>query len=569
MRALSDRLRRRGDFVAALALLAVHLGLVIHGAASHSAVIDEVVYAPAGYSRLVAGNPDVNPEHPPFLKLLLGASWIGAGPPEVPRISPTAYRETFTTFQEGNAILNADPTRAPGLLLRARLVVAALSLALGLMLFLAARAAVGSAAAVLALALYALDPLVVAHAGLATLDVGVSALVFAAVWMGSRALEGSRWWMFAAAAVLGLALATKVTSIVAVPALLAIAIAPALRGEGWPLVPWRLARVAIIAASAAVVLNIACWPGGLDAWRSAWQLQQDHQDRGDPAYALGAYATGGWWWYFPLAWAIKTPVPILAATMTGVALVGARVRREPALAAQLLCVPAVLFGGAAMSSVCLGVRNLLPATPFLAVAGGAALARLRNIRFGTVAVAATLSWLAVTTLRVHPSELAYANELAGGPSRTWSLLTDSNCDWGQDLPALAQTLRGMRVRRLWLDYFGGGAPASYGIERYRTVRELLTFTPQLRRVDGAARDGRELIAVSATYLVDVYAEDRSAHAWLRARTPIAFPGNSIALYDITDDLEAYVRLGEMATRLGDPVTAAEASIRARELRARR
>ncbi len=64
---------------AAAVLAAAHLALVLDGASRHSAVFDEIVYAPAGYSYLATGDHRLNQEHPPFLKLLLGASWAGAG----------------------------------------------------------------------------------------------------------------------------------------------------------------------------------------------------------------------------------------------------------------------------------------------------------------------------------------------------------------------------------------------------------------------------------------------------------------------------------------------------------
>ena len=59
------------------------------------------------------------------------------------------------------------------------------------------------------------------------------------------------------------------------------------------------------------------------------------------------------------------------------------------------------------------------------------------------------------------------------------------------------------------------------------------------------------------------------HAWLRERTPWRWAGNSIALYDITDDAEAHRQLARMAERMRDPLTATEARRRAVEIEAGR
>ena len=64
-------------------------------------------------------------------------------------------------------------------------------------------------------------------------------------------------------------------------------------------------------------------------------------------------------------------------------------------------------------------------------------------------------------LRVHPNYLAYFNEAAGGPSRGWRWLVDSNIDWGQDLPLLAKWQREHPDRPVHLKYFGTVEPELY------------------------------------------------------------------------------------------------------------
>jgi hypothetical protein len=81
-----------------------------------------------------------------------------------------------------------------------------------------------------------------------------------------------------------------------------------------------------------------------------------------------------------------------------------------------------------------------------------------------VAAGLLLLWSGVEALRFQPDQLTYFNELAGGPEAAPFLLDDSNVDWGQDLPALAEwQRRHPEAKPLRLAYFGGGVPDAYGL----------------------------------------------------------------------------------------------------------
>ncbi len=500
--------------ILAAALVALHAGLALHQARVQATTYDEPYYAPAGWARLVGGPSRLNPEHPPVVKLWLGASWLGAGLPSPSEIPGHATADQWTF---GPRLLYRDPGRAPALLWRARASVVLLSALLALGVYLAARRAFGGAAGLLALALYTLDPLVTAHAGLATLDLGATAAIFAAVWLSWWALDTGRALPLSLAAVaIGLALGAKGTGIVVLPVVLLLALAPAAR-RGGP-APGELRRrgrdALVLLAGGAVTLSIVCLPEGPAAWWRALELQRGHAAQGHASWVLGIQSMRCVPWFFPFAWMVKTPLPLLAATGAGAMLVAARARRAPEAAVAVLAAPVILLVLATGAGICNGIRQLLPATPFLAVAGGLALAELGRGLLGRVAAGGLVLWLAVALLRVHPDAITYANEAAGGPTRTWRLLTDSNVDWGQSLPELAAILREAPVRRLWLDYFGTAWPPAHGVERYRKVEDWRFRAGAVLpapRLDGPDPGGREILAVSATCLVDAYvAEARPA-----------------------------------------------------------
>jgi hypothetical protein len=106
------------------------------------------------------------------------------------------------------------------------------------------------------------------------------------------------------------------------------------------------------------------------------------------AYLLGQFSEDGFWSYFPIAFAVKTPVPtlVLLATITGMWLL----KRQRRSFNYWLTVPALIyFSLAVFSRFNLGIRQLLPMYPFLFVLLGGSAAELwqvgaRAIRVGLV-----------------------------------------------------------------------------------------------------------------------------------------------------------------------------------------
>lgn len=536
----------------------MHLVLVLHGAARHSAVFDEVVYPTSGYSYLTTGDYRLNREHPPLLKLYTALPWLGSG---IDARATPGWVEG-DEWKLGMSMIYGR-SDGPALLFRSRALIALLSVVLGAAVFATARRLAGDGAGLAALALYAIDPLVLAHAGFATTDLGGAALYFLATIAIASALErGGSLRLALAGLAFGVALAAKFSTL----PLLAVAAALVFwirrrSGQRWGAL---LRRAAILGGTSAAVV-IACYGlAGPAAFFQGLAMLRHHGDVGHPTYAFGLYSERGWWWYFPAAWAVKTPIPILLATLAGFALLLARVRRGPVVLLGLALAPILLAGAAMASDLALGVRHLLPVTPFLAVAGGMAVeAAARKGKAGKILVGALEIWLVVSVLVVHPDEMAYANEASGGPDHLWRLLADSSVDWGQDLPALAATVREHPLRRLYLGYFGTADPKAYGLP-YRWISSMRMI--ERRYEDGPDRNGREWIALSVTNLLEVYSVGKDAWAWLRERPFTEFPGHSIALFDITGDADAHRRVGEVAMRYGDLDSAEGPLRRAIELR---
>ncbi len=217
--------------------------------------------------------------------------------------------------------------------------------------------------------------------------------------------------------------------------------------------------------------------------------------KGNSLFFLGKIYENGSRLYFPFVYLVKEPLALHLLTILAVAaaLYGAFfcvrrpvVQRERRLERlrellqahftefALLAVIAIYWWAAIRSNLNIGVRHVLPSFPFIFILVANQIARLRQRLLAPSAgrrraaiwsfrliLGALLSWHAVSVLRVHPSYIAYFNEMAGGPDGGWRYVADSNVDWGQDLKRLSQFVDQRGISQIHLDYFGAADPAYY------------------------------------------------------------------------------------------------------------
>ena len=148
---------------------------------------------------------------------------------------------------------------------------------------------------------------------------------------------------------------------------------------------------------------------------------------------------------------------------------------------------ALLYGLASLlTPLNIGYRHILPLYPAAFIAAGAGIWRLaRHSRCGMSLLFILLAAQVATVVRIHPDYLAYFNPLAGGPREGYRHLTDSNVDWGQDLPALADWLRAdpavSRGGRVYVNCFAYDSPERWGIRAYRLPYDVTN--PHLSAAD--------------------------------------------------------------------------------------
>ncbi|MFF5494002.1 phospholipid carrier-dependent glycosyltransferase [Streptomyces aquilus] len=197
-------------------LLAQMAVAMVTTAVQQTPTIDEPVYVATATDYLHEHRVRYNPEHPPLGKLVIAAGVAFADPHYDPSfVGDQGQVGRHLLYESGN-----DPWRV---MLWARLPVIALTLAFGLVAFAFARDLMGPAGGVVALALYAFSPDLIAHGSLATLDVPAAGFLLTSVWLLWRARRRPRLYVPLAGLAAGAALATKMSTLAAVPVLLALA----------------------------------------------------------------------------------------------------------------------------------------------------------------------------------------------------------------------------------------------------------------------------------------------------------------------------------------------------------
>jgi hypothetical protein len=256
------------------------------------------------------------------------------------------------------------------------------------------------------------------------------------------------------------------------------------------------------------------WCG--DSAYHALRFQMHHSLAGHGTIFLLEQTRSGFWYYFPVALSVKLTLTLLTLT-----------------ALMLIVRPSVLWNWAFLMALALlaitpcckvqvGVRLVLPLVVFGVIGVAAGLVRswesasseARRVLLASIGSAGIL-WSAWATASVWPSGLCYTNELWGGTSNGYRLLSDSNYDWGQGLPELARWQRQHRLASMDVWYYGTD-PALYRLPLRELCWNALAADPDRLR---ELVQGRFFAA--STSLVYGSNRDDPAARFLRTCTPVA------------------------------------------------
>ena len=458
----------------------------------------------------------------------------------------------------------------PRVLLPARVLAIGWGLGLLSICFWAVARTRGPALGLVAAALLAMVPEVIAHGSIAGSDMPFAAAATLAAVLMARYAErpGLGRWIGLALAI-GLAWSTRHTALILLPAAGMVHLGSAWKA-GRPrglaaMIEW-LAGSAASTTGLVLIAGLVLWAGdgfgtirlddasgrisslslpsrfgpidasALPIPTSALSFlkQVSHQMRGHESYFCGEFRRDGWLTYFPVAFGLKTPVGLLVL----LTLAAARVRPRTAWEVACLVCMALLWTSLLRSRVNIGVRYALPTYP-LAIPFVARLFEPRALRdraWGSITLAAT-AWLVVASAGSQGRSLSYFNEIGGGPSRGWMYLADSNVDWGQDFDGLADAVRRLEIHEVTTDVSTErrlDVPGVFALPNPSKEYQTHVRTPPGRRLydaeGGYVPVHTRYVAASVSRLLGLYSQNDMS--WLRTRRLVARVGDSLFLFDM-------------------------------------
>jgi hypothetical protein len=512
-----------------------------------SDTFDESLHVAAGMEFLSRGTYTYEVRHPPLARV---AAALG------PYLDGVRSYGHPNQYIEGDSLLHSGGGYRRNLEL-ARWSVLPFFLIGAWVVFLWARSLGGEAAAAAAVAIYALTPMVLAHAGVATTDMAAAGGLAAAAFAFSRWLAAPtdlRRSVLLGVAV-AFAIATKLSSLPFLAAAALLMTLARFRGRRpGTRIPWRssgrlLAQTSLVALVAGFLVfasygfdvgRVRGVPVPMpDLLRGIRFLVQENRE-GHVSYLLGEAYVGGRLLFFPVVLLVKTPIPLLLLGLAGAVVVFRRWWNgvgpqwiDP------LCAAVAVMGIACSSRINIGGRHILGVYLILAVLCGVATARLlapssssRDRFLGRAVAGIALAWLAWGTWRAHPDYLAYFNEAVRDPG---AVLVDSDLDWGQDIDRLADTVRARGIQELTLAYFGS---TSHPLRVLPVLRKIRDGDPS-PRASGWFAISETLYRRGTARLEDgTYTLYPAAYHWLRDVEPAARVGRSIRLFYLPGDTAA-------------------------------
>ncbi len=568
--ALSDL---RAKF-AAFALIAIFAAQALWHARAKTATFDEGGHLVCAHAIALQHDLGIDTTHPPLVRYLMGLPMLAREVPASkdypePKVLPeTPMRERPSPhiYYYAAHFLFKNIYPAESLLFGSRAVSAALGCLLGLVIFLWSRALYGNAAALLSLTLFAFCPNLIAHGSLVTTDIGGCAFAVLFLFALYRMAEKDSTARSAACgAALGLALLAKFTNLFLPAVFLIVYLVSAFRARK---PAGSVARnILLVTAASWLVLCAGYGFQGIlghtlpaQDWAdlkigAAFQkifryvpLPQHfmqgilsvlhHSNRGHSAFLMGQYSVNGWWYYFPAAFAVKTPTLTLGLAALWLGALALRKIKLSWKESGLILLAAIVLWTSMNGKLNIGVRHILILYPMLYVLLG----RLANLAPPEKCVkylAAAGLLLMIEVGSVAPHYLAFFNRASGGPEKGVDYLSDSNIDWGQDLNGLGAFMKKQGNAELVASYFGTGVPFYFGLQ-WQALPTGWTY-PYSAHIN-SAEPAREFLAVSVTNLQGTYFSVHDLFGWLREKTPVAKIGYSIYVYDITDDLESQEKI---------------------------
>jgi hypothetical protein len=376
-------------------------------------------------------------------------------------------------------------------------------------------------AASIAVFLTCANPITLGHAGLATTDISVTAaLLFSCYAYHRWVLDPSRRASLLLMVALVMGLCSKFTYLIFFP-ICAFVISLSLRKSFSKAHASKAIVIAVFVFIGVETMYLFDGATPLSGFYEGLLEAKRHNAEGHPSYFLGERRRFGWWYFFPVVFAVKTPIPLLVLillTLYHTVRHRSNIYSAPLLAAVLVMI-AVL-----PSSINIGVRHILPIYPLLACSCAMVMDELiraekRVYKFLFTALVCLCVWEVIEVKRSWPDFIGYFNPLAGPAPE--AVRVDSDLDWGQGVVELVHWTNKVQLTEpIGFYFFATSDPSQHGL-RWRIISPW--------------HPSAGWVAVSATELMMCRAarpagEERPAWWWLSRERPLYRVGGNIIFH---------------------------------------
>jgi hypothetical protein len=544
---------RKHQLGAALLLACLFAQTLAH-ARSASITFDEGPHLAIGYTTLRTGDLRLQPVHihPPLANVMAAAPLLFQTDLPDPRSVGGWEIASLSAVTDALIWQYPHPRR---LAMASRFPIIVMTVILGTVVFRWASDLFGTRAGLVALFLYAFDPNVIAHGSLVTTDMAVVLWGTCAFFLVARYLRRAsfswRYWV-GVGVTLGAALVSKVSAVSLLPVIGLLCLL------GPRSLPWRRRFLAL--AGCLILALLVLWAAyGFEVRRlpdlplplpaathlAIYRSLREHYQLGHSAFLMGQNSDHGWWYYFPVAFILKTPLTSLLLLAASTVLSFRTLLKYPTSNLQppipnlqsptsihrwgpLAMFPLLYIASTFFSSVDIGYRHLLPILPFLFIFTSQITRHASRIthHVSRITYHALLAYHCITTLLLSPNYLTYFSPFVGGPANGYRYLVDSNLDWGQNMWQLRDWVQENKVEKIYYAHFSPDRPQVYGVQA-----DFLP--PDPRAVPFAMfNPAPGFYAIGATVLQGAYTPDVNTYAWFRSHDPLTRLGNALFVYHV-------------------------------------
>lgn len=582
--------------ILATILIILMIVLAVISLKQESAIMDEVAHIPAGYSYLTQKDMRLNPEHPPLLKDLSAIPLVFINDINFPNELNSWKNEINSQWNFGFNFLYNSGNDADKLIFWSRLPMLLLLIVMGFFIYRWTKELYGKWTALLSTFLFAFAPTFIAHGRYVTTDVGAAFGFFVSIYYFVKYIKTPNTKNLILAGIFfGVAQLIKFSLFLLIPYFGLLILL-------WVYVQWRggeklfktffkyvwkfilIMIIGYILVYPVYAFHTAGYPyekqisdteyhASHFPFKAArdilvWMVHKpilkpyaqyflglamvfQRATGGNTTFFLGEVTNKGWKNYFPIVYAIKTPLVLHILTIIALLFLAWQCKK-PFLRGlfdrtiqsfkdnftqwAMLIFLGVFWVASLTSNLNIGVRHILPTFPFVYILVSGQIKKIFEYVKGKkifgiwiLAFGFLIVWYAFSSLSIFPFYLTYFNELVGGAKNGHKYVTDSNLDWGQDLKRLAKWVDGQGIEKIKVDYFGGATVEYYLGDKYETYHAIY----------GHEAAKRSWLAVSATFKQQGQAistkgwdKPTDEYIWLYQYEPVTVIGNSIFVYYI-------------------------------------